>query len=176
MTEMNNFFNNKIVIGLGNPGTKYQNTLHNVGFLILDNFFVLDPTCWHEEKQFHSEVCRQDNTIFVKPQTYMNDSGKAISKILNFYKKSPDDLVVLHDDVDLEFGKIKLVKNRGTAGHHGIEDTSLKLGTLDFYRIRIGVGRPLNNTFDVHDYVLSNISQEKKDELFKSFEMFLKTV
>ena len=176
MTEMNNFFHDKIVVGLGNPGSKYQNTLHNVGLLILDNFFVQDSTLWQKESQFHSYVARNNSTFFVKPQTYMNDSGKAISKILNFYKKSPQDLVVIHDDVDLPFSQIKLVKNRGTAGHHGIEDTSAKLGTLDFYRIRIGVGRPENNLFDVHDYVLSNIDDAKKAQLFENFEMFLKTV
>ncbi len=170
------FFENKIVVGLGNPGPKYEQTLHNVGFMILDNYFVLDASLWQDEKNFHSHIARIGSTIFVKPQTYMNDSGKAISKILNYYKKQPDELVVIHDDVDLEFGKIKLVKNRGSAGHHGIDNTLEKLGTLDFYRIRVGVGRPQESKFDVLDYVLSRISDEKKQELFKSFEMFLKTV
>ncbi len=174
--EMNSFFENKVVVGLGNPGTKYDQTLHNIGFMILDHFFVLDASLWREEKNFLSQIAKIGNTLFVKPQTYMNDSGKAISKILNYYKKQPDELVVIHDDVDLEFGKIKLVKNRGTAGHHGIDDTLEKLGTLDFYRIRVGVGRPQESKFDVLDYVLSRIPDEKKQELFKSFEMFLKTV
>jgi PTH1 family peptidyl-tRNA hydrolase len=172
----NKFFEDKIVVGLGNPGAKYEDTLHNVGFMVLDNFFVPTPDLWQTEKQFHSLVARYNGSIFVKPQTYMNDSGKAISKILNYYKKSPEQLVVVHDDVDLDFGVIKLVKNSGTAGHHGIEDTSAKLGTLDFYRIRIGIGRPQNHNFDVHDYVLSTLSLERRQELFKNFELFLKTV
>jgi len=176
MMAMPDFFANKVVAGLGNPGSKYENTFHNVGFMLLDNYFVHDTSSWRQEKNFNSLIAKSETTLFVKPLTYMNDSGKAISKVLNFYKKTPQDLIVIHDDVDLAFGKIKLVRNRGSAGHHGIDSVNELLGTTDYYRIRVGVGRPTLNTYDVLDYVLSTITNEKRQELFKSFELFLKTV
>ena len=177
MTEMSSqFFSNKLIVGLGNPGEKYTNTRHNIGFIILDTFFVHETDTWLKQAQFKSLVLKTDSSILVKPQTFMNGSGEAVSKILNFYKKSPEDLVVIHDDVDLDLGRIKLAKNSGSAGHHGIESIKEHLGTLDFYRLRIGVGRPVQVGFDIESYVLQAFSQDEKEQILKSFDTFVKTL
>ena len=172
----NKFFDSKIIVGLGNPGPKYENTLHNIGFILLDTFFVPEGISWREERDFKSLICAAGTALLVKPLTFMNNSGTAVAKILNFYKKSSKDLIVIHDDVDLEFGKIRTVTNRGSAGHHGVEDIAEKIGTLDFCRIRIGVGRPNDARFDVEDYVLTKLPNDKLELLKQSFEKFLKTV
>ncbi len=170
------FFINKLIVGLGNPGEKYTNTRHNIGFIILDNFFVHESGTWLKQAQFKSLVLKTDSSILVKPQTFMNGSGEAVSKILNFYKKGPEDLVVIHDDVDLDLGRIKLAKNSGSAGHHGIESIKEHLGTLDFYRLRIGVGRPIQVGFDIESYVLQAFLQDEKEQILKSFDTFVKTL
>lgn len=177
MMEMSSpFFSNKLIVGLGNPGEKYTNTRHNIGFIILDTFFVHGTDTWLKQAQFKSLIIKTDSSIFAKPQTFMNNSGEAVSKILNFYKKSPADLVVIHDDVDLELGRIKLAKNSGSAGHHGIESIKEHIGTLDFYRIRVGVGRPAQAQFDIENYVLQNFLREEEEQILKSFETFVKTL
>ena len=177
MTEMSSqFFSNKLIVGLGNPGEKYTNTRHNIGFIILDTFFVHGTDKWLKQAQFKSLVLKTDASIFAKPQTFMNNSGEAVSKILNFYKKGPEDLVVIHDDVDLDLGRIKLAKNSGSAGHHGIESIAQHIGTLDFYRLRIGVGRPVQVGFDIESYVLQAFLQDEKEQILKSFDTFVKTL
>lgn len=176
MTVMTNFFDSKLVVGLGNPGTKYANTKHNIGFILLDMLLTHHDPTWLGKKNLKSEIFKLGTSVFAKPQTYMNASGEAVVKLLNFYKYSVADLLVIHDDADLELGRIKLAKNSGSAGHHGIESISGMLKTLDFTRLRIGVGRPANSKFDLHDYVLSEFTVEEKELILKNFETFLKTI
>ncbi len=163
----------KIIVGLGNHGDKYEYTKHNTGFLILNAFVskkVGDGVVWLEESRFRSHVFRLNDILFVKPQTFMNRVGEAVSKILKFYKVELNDLLVVHDDVDLEFGDHKLKKSSGSAGHHGVEDLFSKLGSSDFWRLRVGVGRPLDNKFDIEDYVLEKFSDDELVELKQMFE------
>ena len=176
MMETNSFINGKLVVGLGNPGNKYKNTKHNIGFILLDTLITQDSRSWLKKSNLNSEIIKIDKTIFAKPLTFMNDSGIAVSKILSFYKLNINDLIVIHDDADLELGRIKLAKNSSSAGHHGIESIHQKLGTLDFYRIRIGIGRPQESKFVLHDYVLSDFKPEDLDLIIKNFESFLKTI
>lgn len=173
---MNDFFSNKLVVGLGNPGKKYLNTKHNIGFYILDTILTQESPIWLGKKDLKSEIVKVNSTLFAKPQTFMNASGEAVSKLMHFYKFDINQLVVIHDDADLDMGRIKIAKNSSSAGHHGIESIAQMLGTLDFTRLRIGVGRPDNSKFDLHDYVLSDFTKEELELISKNFESFVKTL
>ena len=153
----------KLIIGLGNPGKDYQNTRHNVGFLILDNY--LGNVDWKEkfnalyfEKRINSE-----KVIFVKPLTFMNLSGNAVVKYVNYYNVNIDDILVIQDDLDLPFSTYKLKKNSSAGGHNGIKSIINCLGSQDFLRLKIGVSN--NKSIDTKDYVLGRFSKEEKDKL-----------
>lgn len=166
----------KVIIGLGNPDTKYQNTIHNVGRIYLDSLKDImssngtQQSAWEQNSKLLSYISKVsyglNDLLLVKPTTYMNNSGQAVSKIINYYNVFLSDVLVVHDDVDLNKNTYKLVYNSSSAGHHGIEDIFNHLHTQEFWRLRIGVGRPLNNKFDVHDYVLSSLSTEDKNYIF----------
>jgi len=129
-----------IIIGLGNPGEKYNNTPHNVGFEAVEQFAKENnfPEFKLSEK-FKALISEKNNILLVKPQTFMNESGKSVKKIRR--GRTSAKLIVIHDDIDLPLGKIKISKNRGSAGHKGVESIIKELGTKDFIRIRIGVSR-----------------------------------
>ena len=153
----------KLIIGLGNPGKDYQNTRHNVGFLTLDNY--LGNVDWKEkfnalyfEKRINSE-----KVIFVKPLTFMNLSGNAVVKYVNYYNVNIDDILVIQDDLDLPFSTYKLKKNSSAGGHNGIKSIINCLGSQDFLRLKIGVSN--NKSIDTKDYVLGRFSKEEKDKL-----------
>jgi len=151
----------KLVVGLGNKGKKYAKNRHNVGFLLIDAL----ATDWHIESKFDSEVAQNDNVIFIKPQTYMNDSGNTVSKVVAFYKILPEDIIVIHDDIDLPLGKVKKQFDAGPAGHRGVLSIIEQLGTQKFWRIRVGVGRPENPATDPADFVLQDFSEAELKEI-----------
>jgi peptidyl-tRNA hydrolase, PTH1 family len=163
----------KLVVGLGNPGKKYKDTRHNVGFILLDKYAEDNSLEWSEEKKFKSQITKQDDTIFAKPQTFMNKSGEAVSKLVNFYQITPEDLVVIHDDVDLEFGAIKDQVGRGDAGHKGVADIVEKLGTQNFRRIRVGVGKPTNPEIDTEAWVLKSFAKDEYSQLLEIVPTFI---
>ena len=115
----------KLIVGLGNPGKKYRNTRHNIGFMVLDGLLgKLTPvgeTVWQQSKKFNSLIAKIDDIILVKPQTFMNASGIAVAKIASYYHIEPVEIWVVHDEVDLPLGKIRIRKGGGTAGHRGLE-------------------------------------------------------
>ena len=150
-----------MVIGLGNIGKEYERNRHNAGFIMVDKYAEELGLAWKNEKKFNANVARGSDVILVKPLTLMNRSGSAVSSAVSFYKVEPADVYVIHDDVDLEFGKVKVQRGGGSAGHHGIEDVIEKLGTQEFWRVRIGVGRPIDTRFEVTDWVLSDFSDEE---------------
>lgn len=152
----------RIIAGLGNPGEKYKNTRHNVGFIVLDTLF---SSGWKFDKKFNAEVSQEEDTIYVKPQTFMNSSGESVSKILNYYEANFGDLLVIHDDVDLAFGEVKRQKGRGDAGHRGVESIISHIGSNEFERIRIGVGRSSNENMETTDWVLSKFSEEELEKI-----------
>lgn len=156
---------NKIIIGLGNPGKKYEITKHNAGFLVLDEVVKGKGKKWKKQEKFKAAMVEDSQYRFFKPLTYMNNSGQAVSKITSFYRTDPKELVVVHDDVDLPPMEYKLHFGRGSAGHRGVEDIIQKLGTDQFWRVRIGIGRPDNPSYDVEDYVLSDFSDEELKKL-----------
>lgn len=145
-----------IIVGLGNPGEKYELTRHNLGFRVVEHLaekFSPGVPKWKFEKKFDAEICRVDSQILiVKPQTLMNASGYSVLKILRYYRhgvlpladdmKILKDLWVIHDDLDLPLGKIKIAIGRGSAGHRGIQSIIDALGNRDFVRFRLGIGRP----------------------------------
>ncbi len=158
MTATKNNNNTKIlIVGLGNPGAQYEKTRHNVGFMLVDEMV---KESWKEEKKFKALVARSADTIFAKPLTFMNLSGEAVSKIASFYKIEPQNIVVIHDEVDFPFLEWKLQLGKDSAGHKGVEDIMERLGTQAFWRVRVGVGRPEQAQFGVEAYVLSNMNEE----------------
>jgi PTH1 family peptidyl-tRNA hydrolase len=157
-----------LVIGLGNPGAKYSLTRHNIGFMALDVFASgTGSPKWREEQQ--ALVLRLKiegvETIFAKPQTFMNLSGESVQALMAYYKIPLEKILVVHDDIDQGYGAIKLHKNRGAGGHNGLKSINQMLGTQDYLRLKLGVGRPPNPKMDVASYVLQNFSQEETTHL-----------
>jgi len=134
-----------LIVGLGNPGEKYQNTRHNLGFMVVDELarkmLPLTKTKWQENKKFNSQfIIFNSQFILIKPQTMMNASGFAVAKIAAFYHIEPAEIWVIHDDVDLPLGKIKIRLGGGSGGHRGIDSIIEQLGTDKFVRFRLGIG------------------------------------
>jgi PTH1 family peptidyl-tRNA hydrolase len=153
----------KIVVGLGNPGREYAATRHNVGFMTAD---VLAErwgvSSWRERyNALVGEWRGGDTVLLVKPQTYMNLSGRAVSALMSFYKLEPADLIVVYDDLDLPVGKIRLRAAGGAGGHRGIESILYELGSDTFARVRIGIGRP-PQYMESANYVLGRFIKEEE--------------
>ena len=154
----------KIIFGLGNPGTRYEHTRHNAGSIAIDAFLkgVQTISC---ESKFKGVVCEvhfhNTKTFFVKPKTYMNNSGEAVLEICKFYKIDiARDLLVIHDEIDLPLGEIRTTNSSRAAGHNGVQNIIDILGSQDFHRIRIGVeGRANKDQFPTHEYVLQPFSE-----------------
>ena len=158
----------KIIVGLGNPGERYKNTYHNLGFLILDQIKEkknFPPFSY--QKRFKAKISqkriRSEKILLVKPQTFMNRSGESISRIYSFFNLSLDDFIVIHDDYDLPWGEIRLSFKAGAGGHKGVESIISSLGRKDFLRIRLGIF--LNSKKTTERYVLSKINLKLKKEL-----------
>lgn len=164
----------KLVVGLGNPGKKYEKTRHNLGFMVLDALLEkLEPhekTFWDEKKDLKVQIKKINSNghsiLLVKPTTFMNNSGFAVSKVLNYYKIDPAELMVAHDDLDLPFGKIRVRMGGAAGGHHGVESIIEQLKTDRFLRIRLGIGndtrRAKRDKRDVDEYVLGNIASNER--------------
>jgi len=149
-----------LIVGLGNPGKKYQNTRHNLGFMVLDK---LANSSWIKKDKFKSLVSFLDkDTILVKPQAFMNNSGEAVAKIASFYKIDPSDIWIVHDDLDLKTGQLKIKIGGGTAGHKGLESIISYLKTQDFVRFRLGINHP-SLEISVEKYVLLPFKKEERE-------------
>ncbi len=152
----------KLIVWLGNPGKKYENTRHNAGFLALDSFAKREKISWTANKDRNAEIgkwkIKDEDIIICKPLTFMNKSGESVGKIAQFFKIKPEDILVIHDEIDLPSGQIQMKSWGGHAGHNGLRDIIAKLGTNTFSRIRIGVGRPETKE-EVVDYVLYPFSK-----------------
>jgi PTH1 family peptidyl-tRNA hydrolase len=149
----------KMIVGLGNPKKKYEKTRHNIGFRVIDTI----------TKSQKSKV-KSQNIIFLKPDTFMNNSGKAVQECLAYYKIPISNLIVIHDDIDLLFGDIRVSKNSSSAGHKGVQSIIDELKTKDFIRVRIGIKKKLkiqNQKLKINttDFVLKNFNQEEEKEL-----------
>lgn len=158
----------KLIVGLGNPGSEYNKTRHNVGFMVLDNYIKGD---WHtkfnglyQEKQVNGE-----KVLFVKPLTYMNNSGDCVVKFFNYYNIDINDLLVIQDDLDLEIGKYRLKKNSSSGGHNGIKSIIESLNSNEFTRLKIGIKSDKKN--DVTQFVLGKFSKEEMDIINKNIDI-----
>ena len=165
----------KLIVGLGNPGPKYANTRHNIGFSIID-MIAADAGLETYKQRFQGMISQVDilktRCLLFKPLTFMNLSGKAVAQVANFFKISPEDLILIYDDVDLEWGTVKLRMGGGSGGHNGVNSVITCVGSRDMPRIKVGVGRPANQSFDVAGWVLENLSEEEKQDL--SSDVFFK--
>lgn len=156
------------IVGLGNPGAKYALTRHNIGFMAIDNFARglggdLNKT---EHKALTLKLSADgQELILVKPQTYMNKSGESVIPLMQFYKIEASQLIVVQDDIDQPFGRMKIQKNRGAGGHNGIRSISEQLGHQDYIRLKLGVGRPSNARIPIEDYVLQPFSTDEQNRL-----------
>ncbi|MDI6868443.1 MAG: aminoacyl-tRNA hydrolase [Coprothermobacterota bacterium] len=152
----------KLVAGLGNPGKIYERTRHNIGFRILRAYAKkhgLQP--WH--KKGKARFIKFDDLILLLPQTFMNLSGLAVSNFARQYKLSPEDILVVHDDVDIEFGEIRFKEGGSSAGHKGLASIIAELQSESFSRLRFGIGK--NPDLPTEDYVLQNFSREEEQKL-----------
>ena len=154
----------KLVVGLGNPGGEYRNTRHNVGFIFLDSYLEKKHLELSKKKfnglyiDYTSD--KGEKVIFLEPQTYMNLSGDSVIDFMRYFKISGEDVLVIHDDLDLEVSKIKIRSKGGSAGHNGIKSLIARIGSENFRRVRVGIGKDKN--IPVFDYVLGKFSEEDK--------------
>lgn len=168
----------KLVVGLGNPGKQYEATKHNVGFMVIDEIAsTLSHTPWREEKK--ADVCTstvaREKVLLVKPQTFMNNSGEAVGPLMRYYKIDPADVYCIYDDMDLPVGKLRIRPNGSAGGHNGIKSLILHLGTEEFPRFRVGIGRPLPK-WTVVDHVLSPFTEEQEQIITEGVTNMAKAV
>jgi peptidyl-tRNA hydrolase, PTH1 family len=167
-----------LIAGLGNPGKEYEKTRHNYGFMVIDrlaerNGFPL----FKLSKEYRALISMEGDIILAKPQTYMNESGKAIKSIASYYKIEPKDIIVIHDDADIPLGEIKVAEGRSSAGHKGVQSTIDELGTKDFQRIRMGMDsedpsykEPVERGEGLEAVVLKNFSKDEEPVVSKAIE------
>ena len=156
----------KVIVGLGNPGSKYTETRHNAGFWFIEEVARKYSATFRSEKKFHGEVAKVSiegkDIWLLKPGTFMNGSGLAVKSLLSFYQITVDQLLVAHDEIDLPPGTIKLKTGGGHGGHNGLRDIINQMASKDFHRLRIGVGHP-GTKEQVVDFVLHNASRNERD-------------
>lgn len=177
----------KLIVGLGNPGTKYENSRHNLGFITLDHLLKklekVKKTFWDEEKKFKAltkEVeLNGEKIILLKPMTFMNDSGKAVSSYASYFKIDPQDIMVVHDELDMPFGKIKIRFGGSGGGHNGVSSIIDHLGTDKFLRVRMGIGKEARRTGlqrDTSDYVLGTFDTRENAKVNSMVKQAIKDI
>ncbi len=161
-----------LIVGLGNPGAQYEHTRHNVGFMALEHFAdSLGTAAWQEK--FNGRFCRcrlgEHTVLLAEPLTFMNRSGQFVAPLTRYFKIALANMLVLHDDLDLDPGRIKVVARGGSGGHNGIRSLIAELGSSDFARVKIGIGRPEKNekgyAIPIERYVLSRFSRQEEEQL-----------
>jgi len=164
----------KLIVGLGNPGRQYEKTRHNAGFLFLDALAEELGCSWSNESRFQGLFAEgsvaNSKVMLLKPDTFMNRSGQSVGKIARYYKLLPEEIIVVHDELDFYPGVVKLKKDGGHAGHNGLRDIIAHLGSKEFYRLRIGIGRPAAGKIVV-DFVLSSPSKPEWELLVNAFAL-----
>ena len=152
----------KLIVGLGNPGKEYENTRHNIGFMSVDK--IINEKNLTEKEKFNGKYyeynINNEKIIILKPQSYINLSGQVINKFVNYFKIDTDDILIIHDDLDLPVGKIKLRMSGGSGGHNGLKDIENCLKTKNYKRIKVGISN--NKNIDTKDYVLGRFNSEDK--------------
>ena len=163
----------KLIVGLGNPGKEYENTRHNMGFFFIDNY-AKSKNIEIKTKKFNGLltefVDKNEKVILLKPQTYMNLSGESVRKVMDFYKISTNDILIISDDLDLPIGNYRLKSKGSCGGHNGLRNIEQHIDTQNYKRLKIGISK--DNEIDTKDYVLSKISKKDKEVL----ELMIPTV
>ena len=163
-----------LVVGLGNPGPQYAKTRHNVGFMVADVLAGRMGAAFKVHKKSGAEIVTgrlgHRPVVLAKPRTYMNESGRQVGPLAKFYSVSPADVIVIHDELDIDFGQIRLKLGGGEGGHNGLRSVANALGTKDFQRVRIGIGRPPGRK-DPAAFVLENFSAAERPEVPTLCEM-----
>jgi len=166
-----------LIIGLGNPGTKYENTRHNAGFMVLDE---LAKENWQSSKKCKGLTQKIElegkEILLLKPQTYMNLSGEAVRSCMDFYNIDPEKIWVIYDDIDLELGVVRVRKEGSSGGHKGVESLIRNLSTPAFARFRIGVKTEQKNVIPTEDFVLQNFTDEEKKIIQNSIEKTIELI
>jgi PTH1 family peptidyl-tRNA hydrolase len=169
----------QLIVGLGNPGPKYEQTRHNVGFVFVDELARSKGASWKLENKFHGEVCKLSlagNEVWLlKPNTYMNLSGKAVAALARFYKIAPESILVVHDELDIPPGQLRLKQGGGHGGHNGLRDIVAQMGSREFLRLRVGIGHP-GDSRDVTNYVLGKASPEDQKHIDNAIEEAMRTL
>jgi len=161
----------KLIVGLGNPGRSYAGNRHNIGFICLRYFARTQGIKFNQKKglaRIGTGAVAGSRVVLARPQTFMNNSGQSVSRLVSKFSVNPKDLLVIHDDLDLPPAKIRISSGSGSGGHKGINSIIQELGTREFTRIRVGIGRPANpnpTEDDIIAYVLSNFSSEEKQAI-----------
>ena len=165
----------RLIVGLGNPGQEYEATRHNVGFWFVDQLADQLKISLAPQSKFFGKAGRAGELWLLQPTTYMNRSGQAVAALANFYKISPAEILVIHDELDLPPGGIRLKQGGGNGGHNGLKDIQAKLGTPDFWRLRLGIGHPrtLGLSQQVADFVLHQPRKEEMPDIEQSLHRSL---
>ena len=163
----------KLIVGLGNPGKEYEKNRHNIGFLAVD-YLIKEFNASKISSKFKGELFKTNDYLFLKPLTFMNLSGESVRLVKDFYKIDNENIIVIHDDIDLNLGALKFKRGGGSGGHNGLKSIDKHIGN-DYWRIRIGVGRPERKE-EVVKYVLSNFSEEELNCIEKNFENIKKAI
>ena len=161
----------KLIVGLGNPGKEYINTRHNIGFMVLDHFANTDNWKSKWSSLYTEKIINGEKVLLIKPETYMNLSGNALIEFVNFYKINLEDILVIHDDLDLPVGTYRLKINSSAGGHNGIKSIIERLGSNSFARLKIGISN--NKEMDTKDYVLGKFRKDELeiyDKLYSTFD------
>jgi peptidyl-tRNA hydrolase, PTH1 family len=152
-------------VGLGNPGPQYQDTRHNVGFAAVDGIAAVLRLQWRTQYGAEVLVDSQSGYSIVKPMEFMNRSGQSVGKLLQYWKIDPMQMLVIHDEIDIPFGSIRFKRGGGEGGHNGLRSITAHVGTNNYLRLRVGVGRPNNLHIDVATWVLQRFSQEESSAM-----------
>ncbi len=154
-----------LIVGLGNPGIEYEQTRHNIGFIAAETLANQCNMTWNDKSKYSALVASGDSEfgkiILCKPQTFMNLSGKSVQAMANFYKITPEQIIVLHDDLDIEVNKVKYKLGGSAGGHNGLKSIDSHIGP-NYHRIRIGIGRPKDSRHDSSDFVLGKFSTDEQ--------------
>lgn len=166
-----------VIVGLGNPGDKYRLTRHNIGFLIIDELskeYNIKVDKIKHKSLIGSGFINGEKVLLVKPQTFMNNSGEAVQSLVNYYNLDLEKLIIIYDDIDIDVGKVRIRKKGSAGSHNGMKSIIQYLKNPDFPRIRIGVGRPINQ--NLASFVLSKFPKEEIDPMVSAIEVSVKSI
>ena len=165
----------RLVVGLGNPGKEYERTRHNAGFWLVERFASANGVMLRKDGKFQALVGRHESAFLLMPQSFMNGSGRAVQMLAGFFKIKPEEMLVVHDELDFAPGVARVKQGGGIAGHNGLKDISQRLGSHDYWRLRLGIGHP-GDKDAVADYVLQKPSAEDKTAIDQAIDRSLQVL